>query len=385
MRPSLYKITAVFALFISVVTAQTKTVYQKTFPTTENTKLNLDLTNASVFLETSPNDEVQIDFSLEFKNYSKEEVQKILDGIRVDARTQGGNIDFRTASKTKLSRVSYALNSKDGFVLDSDDWWGKGGGPKNPHKTKEGVLKEIRKNDGVGSFFEKMKILGEDGKKRPVDLKNVQTIKSKFVIKIPKDLCFQLQGKETQVFVLDELTQRADIVIFNGLFRAKNMLNKDSRLSARDTNVYVENISVKNLSLDDVSKGIFGSIEHTNCMFKGSKVELGYIGQEVSIRDYNSKIFFYNFDENFEDLVFKGEYTELFVYDFEKKVKMKAKGSITLMFDEGETVSSSSGVPVKTLTTSITKKTKDVFYGRVEVNLENGVLHVISDKEKQSK
>ena len=384
MRPSLFKITAVFVLLISAVTAQTKTVYQKTFPTKNDTKLNLDLTNTSVYIETSSNDEIQIDFSLEFKNYSEEEIQKILDGIRVDARTQGGNIDFRTTSKTKISRVSYALNSNDGFVLDSDDWWGKGKRIKNPHKTQAEVLKEIRKNDGLGDFFKNMKILGEDGKKRPIDLKKVQTMKSKFVIKLPKNLMFQLRGADTQVFVLDELTQQVDIIIDKGLFQAKKIVHKDSRLSGRDANIYVESIAINQLSLDDVSKGIFGSVERTNCMFKGSRVELGYIGPEVSIRDYNSKIYFYNFDQNFKDLMFKGDYTELFVYDFEKKVRMRAKGSITLMFDEGEVVSSSLK-GVKPTTSSISKTVEDKPYGKVEVNLENGVLHVISDKEKQSK
>ena len=120
----------------------------------------------------------------------------------------------------------------------------------------------------------------------------------------------------------------------------------------------MESIAIKQLALDDVSKGIFGSIDHTDCLFKGSRVELGYIGEEVSIQDYNSKIFFYNFDQNFKDLMFKGEYTELFVYDFEKKVKMKAKGSITLMFDEGNVISSSSK-GLKPSNTSLEKKAKD--------------------------
>jgi hypothetical protein len=382
MRPSLFKITAILALFVSVVTAQTKTVYQKSFPTKSNTKLNLDLTNASVYIETSSNNEIQIDFSLEFKNYSTEEIQKIVDGIQVDSRTRGNIIDFRTTSKTKIARVSYALNSNEGFVLDSDDWWGKGGGPKNPHKTQDQVLNEIRKNNGLGDFFKKMKILGEDGKKRPIDLKTVQTIISKFVIKVPKDVSFQLRGTETQVFVLDELTQKVDIGITKGLFQAKKITNKDSRLSGRDTNVYVESIAVNKLALDDVSKGIFGSIDHTDCMFKGSRVELGYIGPEVSIRDYNSKIYFYNFDQNFAALPFTGEYTELFVYDYEKNVKMKAKGSITLMFDDEDPFASSSK-GVKPTTAVVETMVEKKPYGKIEVNLENGVLHVMDNKDKK--
>lgn len=384
MRPLLFNIAVLCMLFVSGLTAQTKTVYKKSFPTTETTKLNLDLTNIAVSIETSSKDEIEIDLNLEFNKYSEEDIQKILDGIKVNTRTNDEFIDFRIFSKTKISHESYALTSKEGFVLDYDDF-GKGKEKKNPHKTKEALLKEINNAKGGKGLFDKMKILGEDGKKRKIDKNNVKVMKSHFVIKVPKEIYFRLQGMDSQIFVKGDLTQQVDINVMKGLFKAKNIENKASVFMASNANVSVEKVATKKLFLKDVSKGLFGSIEHTKCKFTGSKVELGFIGKGVSVEDYNSKIFFYNFDKNFEALPFTGEYTELFVFDFEKKVKMKAKGSITLMFDEGKVIStSSSSKGTKPGKTSMEKEAKDKPYGRIEVNLENGVLHVISNEDRKS-
>ena len=74
MKPSLFKIAAVLALLTNSVTAQIKTVYQDILSTTEKSSLNLDLTNASVFIEISPKDQIEIDFRLEFENYTEKEI-----------------------------------------------------------------------------------------------------------------------------------------------------------------------------------------------------------------------------------------------------------------------------------------------------------------------
>lgn len=382
MRPSLFKITIVFALLMTVVTAQTKTVYQKSFTTKVNTKLNLDLTNTSVVIEVSPNNEVQIDFSLEFENYTEKGIQKVLDGIEVDARTRNNMIDFRVVSKTKIARESFVLSTNDGLILDENKINAKNE-KKNPYRTKEDVLNEIKNPRGLKkNFLENVKILKDDGTKTKIDKKDVQRMKSLFTIKIPKDLYFRLQGTESQVFIKNDLTQRAEIYIAKGLFRAKKITHKESQISSKGSNVYIESVSVDKLTLDDVSKGIFGTIDHTDCMFKGSRVELGYIGPNVSIRDYNSKIYFYNFDKNFAALPFTGEYTELFVYDYEKNVKLKAKGSITLMFDD-ENLFGSSSKGVKPTTAVVETTVEKKPYGKIEVNLENGVLHIMDQKEKK--
>ena len=208
-------------------------------------------------------------------------------------------------------------------------------------------------------------------------------MKSLFTSKIPSDLCFRLQGTETQIFFMDDLTQKAEINMYKGLLRAKRLQHKESSISSKNCNIYAESVIVKKLLLEDVSNRIFGFIQETNCRFKGSRVELGSIGKGVKINDYNSKIYFYNFEKDFEELNFTGDYTELLVYDFDKKVKMTAKGSISLVFDEDDVVSSSFH-GVKPPKTFMEKKAEEESYGKLEVNLENGVLHLFSDKNKKS-
>ena len=60
-------------------------------------------------------------------------------------------------------------------------------------------------------------------------------------------------------------------------------------------------------------------------------------------------------------------------------MRLKAKGSITLMLKEGATVSSPNR-GVKPQTTTLEKKVKENAYGSIDMNLENGVLHVITEQ-----
>jgi len=375
MKRLLFNTTVLVLLLTSVAVAQTKSIYKNTFPTTETTKLNLKLMNTAVFIKTSPDDQIHVNFDLEFKNHTADRVQKVLDGIQLDAQTLNKVINLSVSSKTKLRREQHELIFKEGFVLDDDFGLNR---KKNQYKSQDSILKDIQGTFG-NKLFDKIKIVGENGEKKDIDKKSARVIKCRLVIQIPKQIHLMLIGTDSQIFIEDNLHQRVDINLKKGLFKAKKIQHKDASLSVTDANVSVESLAIDELIIKDVSRSLFGSIEGTICKFTGSRIELGYIGKEVTIRDYNSKIFFYNFDKKFEALTFKGEYTELFVYDFEKKVRLKAKGSITLMLKEGGTVSSSNR-GVKPQTTSLEKKVKENAYGSIDVNLENGVLHVITEQ-----
>ncbi len=385
MRPLLFKVTIIFLLISTAVAAQKKNIYKKSFPTTEKTMLNLDLTNSTISIETSSDDQIHVEFSADFQNYPKKRRNEIIDEIDIAAMTRNDIVELRVFSKTKLSREHYVLNSKNGIVLD-DFKFGiqKKREKKDIHKSQASILKEVQsyKKGGKG-FLDRVKVLDENGKKQDIDKKTLQLMKNHFVIKIPKHIYVRIKGMETEVFIEDDLYQKVDINLTKGLLRAKKIENSKSFLNVIDANVYVESIAVQNLGLKNVSKSLFGSIKDTHCHFMGSKVELGFIGKGVKVQDYNSKIFFYNFDKKFEELKFRGEYTELFVFDYDDKIQMKAKGKIALMYDGFGTISSRNplkGVKPQTSTLELEEEAKENTYGNVEVLLEKGVLRIITEK-----
>ena len=392
MKRLSFRITALLLLLSWVVGAQTKTIYKKSIGTKANTTLNIKVTNLPITFEESQDDQLHFDFQLEFKNYSAREVQEIIDKIDIKTLTRENIIEYDVRSEDAISHSHYTLNSKEdnGFFIDLDDLnlgLGKKKKKVNQYKSRDSLLQEIRASEtSQGSLFDMMKVLTKDGKKKKIDTKTIQVLKAKFTVKIPTHVRLNLKGEEAQVFMEDDFNQHVDISLKKGMFRAKQINNERSSINVEDLSFTAENLSIERLKLKDVSRALIGSLEKADCRFMGSRAELGYLGKGVNIQDYNSKIFFYNFDQKFEELLFKGEYTDLFVYDIENKVKIKAKGNITLKFDESNAVSRASNIGVKPqmTTTSLEKNVDEDSYGKVEVNLESGVLHVISGKKKKS-
>jgi hypothetical protein len=375
MKRLLFNTTLIALLCTSVVIAQTtKEIYKKSFSTNTNTKLNLEITNVHVSFETSPDDQIHVDLSLVFDNYSKKEIKEILDKVNIDARTKNNAIDLIIFSRQKLSREQYTLKvNNEGFVLDYDalDWGSK---KKEEHKSKEEVLKEIRESKGVqGGLFGSLKMTDKNGKTSKIDPKTIPLIKSGFVIKIPQNVALKINGKQTQIFVQDNWSQVVDLKLNKGVLKAKNIKNKKSKISVVDANVEIESVAVQTLSLEDITRCLLGSVHETSVISKGSRIQVGFVGKDLDIRDFSSKIFLYNFDPKFETLNLKGEYTELYLFDYGKHVAMKAEGNITLMLQEG---SKSSELKVAV----VEKQTKNPVFGKVTAKMEKGILRIITDK-----
>ena len=376
MKALLYKLVALL-LLTTAAHAQTRTVYKQTYPTNSNTLFNLYVENAPVIIEQSKDDKIHVDLEIKFKDYSNKEIEEIINGITVNNRLNGKMIDMMIMSKTKLSHENYVLNTEDDLIVSFDDLKIEMKN-KQLYKSKEALLKEIKnRKDARGSFLDKIKVKQEDGSKSDLNFKEIQTMKTQFVVKLPKQIYFKLQGRESQVFIEDDLDQRFYIDLKKGLLKAKDLNNTESALRVVDTKVEVENIRLNNLSLEDTSQSLIGSISETKCKFNGSKVEIGSVGKNNEILDYDSKIYLYNFTTDFNSLKFTGDYTELFFFDFGKKVGMKAEGDITYMVREENSNKIHSTLKVAVLERQVDKD----IYGKVSAKIKNGILHVITHKD----
>ena len=377
MKALLFSITA-FLLLSTTSIAQTKTIFTKSFPTEKTTLFSLSATKLPMFIEQSDDNQIHVDFQIEFANYSEKEIKKILEGISVSTHVGLGIIDIIIESHTKLSRTHYMLNTKDALVFSFDDMQIQMNS-KQLYKSKEELLKEIKlRRDMKSTLLDNLKVKDDQGKEKGLDLTTVQTMKTQLKVKVPKQIYFRIKAVESQVFVEDDLNQKFNIDLFKGMFKAKKLEHKESILSALDTNLEAERIAINQLLLKDVSKALLGSVEETKCRFNSSRVELGSVGKNNEIDDYDSKIYLYNFEENFEKLALKGDYTELYIFDFEGKVGMKAEGDITYMVRKKE----SNEIHTTMKVAVIEKQVEEDVYGRVTANLKKGILHVISHKDK---
>ena len=121
MKPLLFNTTLFVLLFTSTLVAQTKTVYQKSFRTHPEEKFELQTINVPVTIETSTDENIHIDFRINFENYSEKEIQEIIDQIEFQSSSQNQFTRFQVFSKTKLSVEHYTLNSQEEMILELDD------------------------------------------------------------------------------------------------------------------------------------------------------------------------------------------------------------------------------------------------------------------------
>lgn len=376
MKALLYSITA-FLLISSASFAQTRSVYQQSYPTKVNTMFNLYVESVPVTIKQSKDNKIYVDLKIDFKNYSEKEIEEITDAITVNNSVNGKIIEMMIMSQNKLSHQHYVLNTKDALVFSLDDLKVKTK-KKQLYKSKEELLSQINnRKDARGSFLDKLKLKKDDGSESGIDFKEVQTMETEFVVKVPKQVYLKLKARDSQVFVEDDIEQNFYMDLKKGFFKAKKLNNSESALRAVDTKVEIQDVSISQLMLEDTSKSLLGSISNTKCAFRGSKVEIGSVGKNNEILDYDSKLFLYNFKNDFEKLKLQGEYTELYLFDFDRKVAMKAEGDITYMV-RGE---DSNDIQTTLKVAVIEKQTDKEIYGKVSANLKKGILHVISQKD----
>lgn len=372
MKQSLFNTVLVALLVTSAAVAQTKSIYKKSFDTSSDEKFEFQATNVAVTFETSPDDQIHIDFSLEFENYSEKEIEEIIPRIRTSVSILDGFTRFQVSSDKKFSKEQYILNTDEDMVLEYDDL-NFVSRKKQFYKSHDSVVNEIQKKSE--SFLDKVKVKGKDGKRKSLSKSKIRVMRSYFIVKIPQHVYTRVKGMDTQVFIPNDFTQRMDISLIKGLFKAKKIANEQAYLSFDDmASVQIESVQVKNLSMRDITKGLIGSIDQTTCAFKGSRVELGFVGKDIDIRDFSSKIYLYNFDPKFEKLNLKGDYTELYLFDYGEHIELRAEGGdITLNMKEGDESSQFKADMMR-------KRAKDPIFGQVLANLKNGILHVITNK-----
>ena len=86
MNKKIYKTFILFLIGSFGLIAQSEKKYQKTFSVDKNTQLLFQTQNIDVTFKTWNKNEVKVDFTVDFQNYSNEEIKKISEAIIISAR-----------------------------------------------------------------------------------------------------------------------------------------------------------------------------------------------------------------------------------------------------------------------------------------------------------
>ncbi|WP_431135011.1 hypothetical protein [Psychroserpens mesophilus] len=392
MKPLVFKIYILMFITSGLVCAQKKTVYSEAFSTDKNTTAIFNLENTTVAIEASADDRVHFDYTLEFNGYSKKEIEEKIQSVSVEATKFENHITLVSASITKISDVTYAYDAPNGLVLNYN------GSSKHTdsivRKTKDSILKEIRYNNfgklkAPFKYFEdRFKTQDKNGKLKNINKGNVKILRSHFIIKIPPYLKLKINGKDAQITMRDDSMNELSVVLKRGYLYAKQLINEYNVFKIENANLRAEAIIGGTYDFNNISNGLIGSAQRVNITSEFSKIQIGELQEKVTITDFNSEYFFYNWDTDFKRFDLFSEYSKIHLfypknYDFSLKVMGNNTKSMYGSKMEVNMQPTSKGVKYNMMERKA--KGEGYFSGAINFDIIHGIIYNYNDTFSNSK
>ncbi|MFK7748885.1 MAG: hypothetical protein AB8B65_10865 [Kordia sp.] len=339
MNNKIYNTLILFLIGSFGLIAQTEKKYQKTFEVDKNTKLLFETQNIDVTFKTWNKDEVKVDFIVDFKNYSEEEIKKISEGIIVSAQmeTSMGDMNYlriANSSATSIGRLSYQVS--DGKI-SVDNIFSEKKEP-NRYRTVKDINKEISKRyEGFHDLdghviFENDSVAFKDIDKS--NHKGILRIRSKYEVYIPSYLTVDLSVAQAKVNFDGTFTNLIRGNFQESELSADELNNEGNSIQFMNGSIRVKKLAGGSYSFRNVTFGLFGEIENLLMNTEFSKISIGEIKRNVRFRDFKSDFFFYNLTENFKLITMMCEYSDIKMYiDKDQKYYMEAVGNNAVLKD----------------------------------------------------
>lgn len=341
MNKTIYSL--VVLLFMSSVGlfAQSQKKYQKTFSVNKNTKLQFDTQNIDVTFKTWNKDEVKIDFNVNFKNYSDEEIKAISNGIIVAATMQNtmgesNYLQIRNASPTAIGRLSYRVLK--GEIRIENMFFNEE--KQDRYKIVDDINTEIDA-DSKGFYDLDGYVVFEDEKVPFKDIdkssrKEIQSIRSSYEIYIPSYMMVELQASRAKVY-FDGKFENVIIGSFQESdLRATELNNAKNSISCVDGSVKIKKMIGGGYMFKNVTKSLIGEMEDVRLQTEFSKINIGKLVKNVDMSDFKSDFFIYNFGDQFKSITMSCQYSDIKMYiDKDQKYYMEAVGNNAIMTDNG--------------------------------------------------
>ncbi|MCK0110190.1 hypothetical protein MWU58_12855 [Flavobacteriaceae bacterium S0825] len=371
----------VLMLITSITTfAQNELIYSKIFDTNSSTTAIFNLENTAVAIEESIDDKIHFDYKIEFKNYSKKEIKSFLDNIKVEATMFENNITLDAKSATKVSQTSYAFDTPFGLTLESDFFKTDSMTQKSMRKSKDSIIKLINDESLSKVILKSVKFLDNDNNEKPIDFDKVKMYKSQFVIKLPNSVSLKINAKESQITFRNDMTNELSIDLNKGLFKAKKLINNYNKIKIVKASFKSEKIVGGNYDFINVSNGLIGSIKNIKINSELSKLEIGEIEKNITITDFNSEYWFYNWSTDFGRFNLYSEYSKIHYFYPESDYSLKVVGNNTVNY-LGETKitmqPTKNGKKFKMMERKPRKE--GVFAGAINFDIVHGVIYSYDD------
>lgn len=383
MKQFIYSILFVFT--ISTTFSQTQELVLKDkFETNESTILNLDVDNVSIEFKESPDNKIHLDYRIVFKKDDEDLVYKVFKDINAKV-SETKNVVNLEVKNSGLLRELYNLDvnpmiNPERFKKLMNDYMKTRKEIPLLYRSKEALLSEIEFSMGsdLHDYFKRLKKkypnkdFGESGRK----------FKQKFIIKVPKNLKIKIKALHSRITFHYDIEIPIEVSSFLTYLKFKKISNAENKFNLTNGIFQSQEIIGGIYNLKDLRKTAIGSISNAKIGAETSKIRIGEIGKNVELNDYNSKIYFYNFSNQFDQFKYTGDYSKLFFYNVKaSNYSMNVYGYNTTLNMNNEKTTFGSSKEKKT-TKILDKKAKNNnSSGNIELELKNGILNILPIKK----
>ena len=380
MKPFIYSIVFVFAINTSFSQTE-ELVLKKSFEVNQNTILNLDVDNATIQFVESTDNKIHIDYSILFNKDSEEVVYKAFKDLYASATKNNNVVSLEVKNSMFLGELYFIEVDIDTYKKHIKNYFRNIRPNKFLYKSKDSLLKEIYFSSGTDSndYFRKLK--RENPNKNFGKLS--RKFEQKFIIKAPKYMLLKIKALRSKINFNYDISKSIELNSFKTYLKFKKLESKQNKFRLHSGIFQSEKVEGGNYFFKDVTKVSIGSISDAKLDTETSKIQIGEVGKNVDFKDFNSKLYFYNFYKNFETFKLTGDYSKVYFFDKKNTVSLTAFGNTTAInFDDQKFNFEPRKRKNKFIMLEKKVKNKENYYGHVDLNITHGIIDIKSLKKE---
>ncbi|WP_296382032.1 hypothetical protein [Winogradskyella sp.] len=360
------------------------TIYKENFTTNDNTTLVLNLKNTSAQVFESPDDNVYIEYTIEFKNTRRKLKERQLKHLIVSGKKEGNKITY--SSKTR-NTIRHSVYDFDELLIDRFEKKNllKDSLPKPIiRKSLDSVINEITNSELLfrNKIRGALKITSRQTERWNRSVDNL--IISKMVIKIPENIHVRATLENSNLVFIDDFYNRATMNIRNSKLRFK-VLGNPLNIFDVDNGYFRANAIIGGqYSFANTRHALIGQLKNTEIHSEFTKVEIGEIGLGNKIIDFNSEYFFYNWTEGFQRFDLFSEYSKIhfFYPDLNHGLEVIGYNTRNLVGDDGFEVTMQPKRKERNRLMSKPSNPKEKSTGLIYFDIVNGIIYSHNDSIK---
>lgn len=375
MKLLFYKSLLLFFAFTGIVWGQKHTVLKKSFNIGSTKVLELDLKNVPITIEESNDNMIHADFIIDSKKYDKSKINNILKGINFTSKKENQTFKINFNSKNKIYEREYY----------------SGYNHELSKKNIDSILKNITDSLGHTFFIRKkskskfLRHLDQRLKSRGIRFVYKEGFKGRgvgyetfFILKIPKRLKIKIISNYADIDLKIEKVFNLTSEKFNKSFlQVRTLIG--AKMNSKESDFWIKEIINSDFKFNDAKRIKIGQIKNSTIESELSKIEIGEIQQGVTIKDFNSSYYFQNYSDNFNNLIFNGEYSKVCLFGKEENYSLDIFGNNTAI-ELANGMKTTFGIKknneIDKLLSKKKKRFSDDYKGHIKMTITNGFIYL---------